>query len=394
LSDISSFQKSKTLLLSAGHLVNDSYNGFLAPILPLLMHKYNLSLTLTASLATILAVTSSLMQPLQGYLADKWSHRWLVAIGPLLTAIFMSFIGIAPNFWVLAIFLLLSGVGTSTFHPPAATMVARCSGGKRGLGMSIFVTSGSLGVALGPVIILAVVKFWGLNFSVLTIFPGLIIALLLFLYAPALPRPVVFSKQVRSPLVFSTSNWIFILLLTFIAILRAITFVGFCNFSPLFLTQQGLSTELAGLSVTFMLVFGGLGAFLGGIISDFMGRRRLLFFSLLLAIPSALGYIYFSGFMRFVGLALAGFCLSASLPVTIIMAQELVPQRSSTVSSLMMGFCWGIAGFMLTPLGALADRMGLENVLWGLSWVPLLALFLLWPLRSGSRSSGSFSSSV
>jgi len=383
LDNTPTFQKSKTFLLSAGHLVNDSYNGFLAPILPLLMAKFNWSLAVTASLATVLSVTSSLTQPIHGYLSDRFPSRYFVILGPLLTASFMSFIGIAPSYQAFVMLLIFSGIGTSMFHPPAATMVARCSGNRQGWGMSIFVTGGTLGVAIGPIIISSLVKWLGLSYSPVTIIPGLVIVSLLFLYAPD-----VHCTQIKETATgenegrISKNLVIYISLLALIAIVRAISISSFTNLSPLYLTEQGFSQEYAGFSVSFLLLFGGIGSFLGGPISDWFGRKRMMLLTLALAVPCGIGFLHFDNWLKFVFLGGTGFFLSASLPVTIIMAQELIPKHSSTVSSLMMGFCWGIAGFFLTLLGALGDIIGLERVFEGLILIPLIAVLLLLPLPS------------
>jgi len=277
------------------------------------------------------------------------------------------------------------GIGTATFHPQAATMVVQASGQRHGLAMSIFVTGGHIGYALGPVIILAIIRFWGLSYSFLTIIPGLIITLLLFLYAPEVkpitkPQPKAVGRPSEATSQLSLKQIIYTTFLTIMALSRAIVIVGLGNFSPLYLTQQQFSMELAGLSVSIFLIIGGIGTFLGGTLSDKIGRKRLIFWSFILAIPFMTGYIAAIGMVKLLFLAIAGFFLSLSLPVTIVMAQELIPSHSGTVSSLLMGFCWGIAGFSLTPMGYISEAFGIPTVLWGLCFLPLVALVFLLPI--------------
>lgn len=376
----STFRKYQTILLGAGHMINDSYNGFLAPLLPFLMQKYGLSLALTAALATISTTSASLIQPLQGLIADKFTHRYFVALGPFLTATFMGFVGIAPGYSFLVIFLILSGIGTSLFHPQAATMVKQTSGDKAGLGMSIFVTGGTIGAALGPVMILLTIQYLGLEYSLVTTIPGLLIAYLLFRYAPNIENG---KNQTADPELKSNRNGsqvFYLSLLTGIAILRAVAISSLHIFSPLYLIQVNFTKETAGLSAVVWGISLGIGSFLGGIFSDWIGRKRTIFLSLISSVPFIAGFLFFPGVIKFAFLGLVGFTLGSSLPVSIVMAQELAPNHTSTAASLMMGFCWGIAGFILTPLGALGDSIGLETVLWGIALLPFVTVLLLIPI--------------
>lgn len=376
----STFRKSQTILLSAGHLINDSYNAFLAPLLPFLLQKYDLSLALTAALATVLTTSASLIQPLQGYLADRFTHRSFVALGPLLTGVFMGLVGIAPNYSFLVFFLIMSGIGTSLFHPQAATMVKQASGDKSGLGMSIFVTGGTVGSAVGPAMILLTIQYFGLEFSLITVIPAIVIFYLLLRYAPVIPSQKKRREVARNQPGANGIQVYFLTLLTGIAILRAVVMSALNIFSPLYLSQLNFSKETAGLITIVWGIFQGVGSFLGGIVSDRVGRKRMILISLLASVPFTAGFVVFPGLIKFFFLGMAGFTLAASLPVSIVMAQELAPNHSSTAASLMMGFCWGISGFILTPLGALGDSIGLEPVLWGMALLPLVTVFLLIPI--------------
>lgn len=370
-----------TLLLSGAHLINDMYCGFLAPVLPLLMAKFDLSLTLAAALASILSIMTSLIQPVQGYISDKMNRAWFVTFGPMVTATFMSLIGLAPNYTILIVFLVLSGIGTSSFHPQAAALVSQTSGAKKGLSMSVFVTGGTIGVAIGPLLILGVIKLWSFNHSYITIIPGLILSGFLFRYIFKL-KPV---ERTQSSGDLATSkidkNTIFfITLLALIAISRATTASMFNNLTPIFLTQLGFPTETAAISVSLLLTLGAFGSIAGGALSDRIGYKATMLISHLLSTPLALGFMYFEGILKFIFLGTMAFILFLALPVTIVLAQELVPHRSGTVASLMMGFCWGIGGLLLTPLGSLGDAIGLDKVFWGVSFVPLLGTIFLIPI--------------
>ncbi|MCK5738618.1 MFS transporter, partial [bacterium] len=182
------------------------------------------------------------------------------------------------------------------------------------------------------------------------------------------------------------NRYLFLGLLTGMSVLRATVIVTLNNFSPLYLTKLGFGPEIAALSVSVLLLAAGIGSFLGGIISDWMGRKMMLVLSLVLAIPFSVLYVWTPGWPKFIFLALAGFSLSASLPVTVLIAQGIAPKRTGLASSLMMGFCWGIAGLLLTPLGALAEHIGLEAMLFFVALLPLIALLFVFPIPKIANS--------
>jgi len=171
--------------LSAGHFINDAYSNFLGSLLPLLMVKLKLTIAEAGWLGAILVISSSFTQPIYGYLSDRYLQRCFAVFSPLITAVFMSCLGLAPNYWTLASLLICGGVGIASFHPQSAAMTALASRHRKGLGMSIFVTSGTIGYSLGPLIITYAVAFFGMENSYLVMIPGLLaFSLLYFFVAP------------------------------------------------------------------------------------------------------------------------------------------------------------------------------------------------------------------
>ncbi len=160
------------------HGVNDAYASFLSPLLPRIMDKLGLSIALAATLAMSLSLAASVLQPLMGYLSDRYGRRIFVVLGPLLSATFLSLMGVPSSFWILVLFLLLGGLGSAVFHPPGASMAARISEGKgSGLRMSVFSLGGSLGWAIGPLVAVGLVGWIGLEKLWVAMFPGILVAL-------------------------------------------------------------------------------------------------------------------------------------------------------------------------------------------------------------------------
>ena len=138
--------------LSGAHFVNDTYANFLGPLLPLIVGKLSLTIAQAGWLGAVLTVSSCFMQPVYGYLSDRYLVRFFAVFSPLITTVFMSFIGIAPNLTVLALLLSAAGVGIASFHPQGAALIGAASRDRSGLGMSIFIGAGTLCFALAPII--------------------------------------------------------------------------------------------------------------------------------------------------------------------------------------------------------------------------------------------------
>jgi FSR family fosmidomycin resistance protein-like MFS transporter len=145
------FQTEQIMTIVGGHFVHDTYSAFLAPLLPLLIERLSLSLTMAGSLWVFFSLPA-LLNPFIGYLADKFSVRYFVILAPAATATIMSSLGLTSNYFLLAIQLFLAGISIAAFHAPAPAMVGRLSGNKLGKGMSYFMAGGELGRTVGPIV--------------------------------------------------------------------------------------------------------------------------------------------------------------------------------------------------------------------------------------------------
>ncbi|MRR31296.1 MFS transporter, partial [bacterium] len=152
------FQADKVAIISAGHSIQDTYQAFLPPLLPLLIEKFALIKT-EAGLLSVFGNIPSLLQPLIGYLADRTGPRYFVILAPAVTAIMMSFLGVAPTYAVAAILLLVTGVSSACIHSTGPVMAGRLSAERLGLGMSFWMVGGEIGRVLGPLVIVAAVEY-------------------------------------------------------------------------------------------------------------------------------------------------------------------------------------------------------------------------------------------
>jgi MFS transporter, FSR family, fosmidomycin resistance protein len=382
MSSLSRQNKWTLFSLSLGHFINDSYSNFLGPLLPLLLIKLKMSLAQAGWLVAIQVFSSSFMQPVYGYLSDRYLKRVFVVFSPLVTALFMSFVGIAPSYSLLAALLFLGGVGIASFHPQAAAMASQAMQRQKGLGMSLFVSAGSLGYALGPLFITSAVAWVGLERSFVVLIPGLLVFALLFLLVPPAEESGVASvKQDLSDLIKPV--WKPLLILYLLVVLRSVVQMCLVSFLPVYLSGKGMSNMAASQAITVFLFCGAAGGFAGGSLADLFGEKRIITFSMLLAAPFLWAFQAWSGPLSFLFLAVGGLILFSTVPVNVVMAQKLIPQSSSTVSALMMGFAWGVGGLIVPLFGKLADGVGLEKAFWLVPLFPF-AGFLL-SLRLGRQ---------
>ncbi|MBN1479704.1 MFS transporter [candidate division KSB1 bacterium] len=379
-------QASRVVGLSMGHFVNDMYVGFLAPLLPLIIAKIDITLTMAAGLTSILSTFTSLAQPAFGHIADKIRRPFLAALGPLLTALFFSAIGWVDSYVALVALIVVGGIGTAAFHPQAAALVGRTSGRQSGLSMSIFVTGGSAGYYTGPIVIMSIVTWLGLEYSFISFLPGMLISIFLLFVLPKLPRSLFHSAKI-SGTVRVSHRFRSIILLFCISTIRSFIVSGFNTFIPIYLEAQNVAPMLYAAALTTFGMPGAAGSLIGGFLSDLLGRRKVIFASLAVAMPFLGLFLLLDNFWSIICLAIAGFAIFSSIPVVIIMAQELFPARINTASSLVMGMSWGVSGLLVTPLGLLAEHIGVAKALTSLVFLGaigcLLTLFLPETKRGG-----------
>src|SRR2546422_7207842 len=177
------------LATTAAHFLNDFYVAFLAPLLPLVVAKFNLSLALAGLLASVLTTSAAMTQPLFGIMADRLKRRIFVILGPTLTVLAMGLMGLAPTYALLMALLLIAGTGTASFHPQGASTAGEASGHPKGTRLSLFVGGGELGYSLGPLVIALIVAARGLEATWLGALPGLAACLLIWRVIPSLPDP-------------------------------------------------------------------------------------------------------------------------------------------------------------------------------------------------------------
>ena len=372
-------EKKKLSLLTTVHFFNDSYASFLPPLLPLLILRMDLSITSATFLVSVFTFSSSITQPVFGYLADLVTRRYFVVLGPALSAAFMSCIGVAPSYTALAVLLMLGGLGIAAFHPQTVALAGYASGERRGLGVSIFISGGTVGYSLGPLWFVYLVMVMGLEKSYLAAIPGLLFVAFLLRGGVLRERLEVKNRE------FSLAKSIMpqakaIGLLYVIVVLWTAVRMGFIALLPILYAEQGFSLISGGLIITVFAITGAAGGLVGGYLSDRVGRKAVILIGLIISVPFLYGFVKTSGPLSVVLLALAGTTLMASSSVVIAMAQELIPENAGTASSIVMGLAWGVGGMLVVVFGMAAEKWGITSAMAVLSFLPitafLFALFL------------------
>ncbi|MCD1294590.1 MFS transporter [Methanocella sp. CWC-04] len=377
------FDKFRIFILALGHFITDCYANMVPPLLPLLRSAYDLSYAASGMIMTVFTVTSSIIQPVFGYYADKHGKRWLVALSVIWTAFFMSLIGVIgylgldvpATYIILLVMVALAGFGSASYHPQASTMVPRISGSHKGLGVSLFSAGGNLGYAVMPLLVVPVTHIWGLEGTLLLFIPGFFMTLLLLKYAPEAPSE---GAHLRFEELLRDIRSVIRPLATIVGIvcMRAWLFFGLITFLPLYFAYKGEPLEFASIHLFILLFFGAMGGLIGGDTSDKYGRKFVIVTSLVLTGPLLFLALYTQGLLSLALTAIAGMALLASFSPAILIAQDLIPKNQGMASGIILGFAMGVGGIGVSVTGALSDHFGIVTGIFSLVLLPLFGLIL------------------
>lgn len=369
-------------LHSIAHFFIDLYSAALSAFQPFLVQAFGMSLTQAGLLGGLLVFSSSTTQPAYGYLSDRYRSRLFTALAPAVAGIFISCLGLVSSFWMMAVMVILGGAGVASFHPQGSARATLGIDQNRGRWMAVFISSGTLGLSLGPAFFTLILSRYGLAHTWWGAVPGILVTIVLLAYLPDVEEPAE-KKDTKFDWAPLMAVWRPLLILYFLVFIRSVLQITYTQFLPLYLSRErGYAVESAGWMLTAYLACGALGGFVGGNLADRFGGRAVILASMILSVPALALFFWGSGWVAAIGLALGGLTLLFTIPVNVVMAQQLVPEQAGTVSALMMGFAWGVAGMIFIPLvGWAGDRWSLHLALSALLLFPLIGAVLTQQLK-------------
>ena len=371
-------------LLSFGHGAVDLCGSALPMLLPVLKSQYHLSYTAVSQVVLIFNLSSSLIQPAFGMLSDRISCRWLMPLGCILAA-GMALIGVVSSYGLVLLCILLCGIGNAAYHPEGAKQSYLISGEHQAAAQSIYTIGGNLGAGLGPIIATLLIGLSGMKGMIWLLVPTLFSIVLILYRLPVLSHlgreRELTCRQTAISQSVSASTWGVIALLMLIATIRSIIYTCITTFFPLYTINYLRESHFwAGLCLSGFLLTGVLGSAIAGPLADRWGRKKVLIFSFLIAIPPLLILPYSRGVLSLIVSSWIGFALIASFGITVVIAQELIPGQVGMVSGLILGFASGIAALGVLMFGAIADTWGVATVFKLMSILPVVLLVLTFTL--------------
>ena len=358
--------KSRVISISAGHFLHDVFSSFLAPMLPLLIEKLGISLSL-AGLLDVIRRIPSLANPLIGIIADRTDVRYMVIVTPAITGIAMSFIGMSPNYPTLAILLFVAGLSAAFFHVPSPVLIRKFSNGKTAQGMGYYMFGGEIARTIGPLLITAAISWWGLEGSFRVLPIALIASILLYIKLGKvkqvkIDRPkrdslnAATQREKRKkyiPLFTGISGYLF-----FSAGMKAFLTL----YLVVYLTGKGNSLWMASISLSALQLAGAAGSFFSGHISSRLRYRGTLLLSSILSPILVLGLFFFSN-LTIPFLVLSGLTFFLAPPVMMAIVQEQPTSRPAFLNSIYMTISFVINAAMVLLVGVLSDYVGLTSTI-------------------------------
>ena len=360
--------------LSAGHGAVDFSGGALPALLPFLVDEFDLSYTLAAVLMLASALAGSVIQPAFGLWSDRRGAVWLLPAGVAIGGIGMGLAAAAPSYWLVVVFVVVSGVGTAAYHPEGSKFAAYVSGRRRASGMSLFSIGGNLGYGLGAVAATPIVVALGLRGGLLLMVPALAVAAFVLGATPYL-RSFVPDRRSR-PARGGESQLRALGILLGVIAFRSLAWFGLITFVPLWEVSLGHSKSYGGHVLALMLLVGGLGTLAAGPLADRIGLRTVLLGTNAVSGPLILVFVLVGGIPGAIALALVGAAVIGSFGITMVMSQDYLPRHIGLASGLSIGFSIGLGGVAAVILGAVADSIDLRTSLYVCAAAPVAALAL------------------
>lgn len=375
--------------LSLGHFVCDSYTGFINPIMPFIAAKLGITMAMATLVLSISNIFSSMLQPIFGFFADNMLKRFFIFWGLLLVATFLPLAPLAPNIYILILFIILGSLGSSFYHPQSSGFLNYFSekanyGDRQKIAkdMGFFISMGSMGYALGPLVAALVTQYFDMAKMPVTSVWGWILAGFMFSCVPKLskncPKPE-YKKFGETFLIILTNKQMNILML--LSMMKVLVTTSCCTLLPfLWKNEMGYAPIYIGVALFLFIVAGGIGSLTSHKFEARFGTKPLLYFSMVATLPMII--LFHMTYLNHPVLSLItfvsiGYTTMLAQPVTMVLGQKALPQFKSIVAGFMNGFAWGVVAVCLSLIGLCAQKFGITNVLMVLAIFPALSSYVV-----------------
>ncbi|HBP29976.1 MAG TPA: MFS transporter [Advenella kashmirensis] len=366
--------------ISVAHMMNDMIQSILLAIYPMLKDDFSLSFAQIGLITLVYQITASLLQPLIGHYTDKHPQPYSLTIGMGSTLLGLLLLSVAPSFPFLLLAAILVGTGSSVFHPESSRIARMASGGQHGLAQSLFQVGGNVGSALGPL------------FAALIILPHGQGSVAWFSLAALLAMVVLLQigrwyERNRGLLVLRSKRSANAIELPRNKIIAALAVLGVLIFSKYFymasmssyltfylMEKFALSIRTSQLYLFIFLAAVAVGTIVGGPIGDRIGRKRVIWASILGVAPFTLLLPHANLFWTGILIVIIGLILASAFSAIVVYAQELVPGKTGMIAGLFFGFAFGMGGVGAAALGHLADTTSISYVYSVCAYLPLLGI--------------------
>src|SRR5881227_2574972 len=368
--------------LSFAHLVNDTLQSLIPAIYPILKAELRLDYSHIGLITLTNQLTASLLQPFVGAFTDKHPQPFSLALGMASTLVGLVLLSLAPNLALVLVAVAFVGIGSSVFHPEASRVAHLSSGGRFGVAQSVFQVGGNAGSSLGPLLAAAIVVYRGQKsviwFSLLALVGIVVLSRVGVWYRDCLAhhhaakRRAAFHRETgltHTRVIFSLG------ILIVLVFSKYFYLASMTSYYTFFLIEKfSLSVRDAQLHLFIFLAAIAAGTFLGGPVGDRIGRKPVIWVSILGVAPFTLALPYANLFWTVALTIPIGVILASAFSAILVYAQELLPNRVGLISGIFFGFAFGMGGIGSAVLGAVADRNGIPFVFHVCSYLPLLGV--------------------
>lgn len=370
--------------ISFSHLLNDLMQSLIPSVYPILKDNYALDFGQIGMITLAFMFTSSLLQPLIGAYTDKYPKPFSLALGMGFTFAGLILLSVAHHYWVILLAAGLVGTGSAVFHPESSRIARMASGGRVGMAQSVFQVGGNLGTAIGPVLAaLIIVPFGQGSIAWFSLVAALAIVVLWQIgrwYQPRIAHRKGAHTSLPEDGPSSTRTMVALTVLMVLLFSKTFYTASIGSYYTFFLMQKfGVSTQASQIYLFLFLGASAVGVFFGGPLGDRFGRKYVIWFSIIGALPFTLALPYVGLYWNAVLSIVIGFIISSATPAIIVYAQELMPHRLGMISGLFYGMAFGFGGIGAAVLGQVADWKDINFVYQVCAFLPaigLLAVFL------------------